>query len=90
MISNDPHSCREMMAGRVGGPWAGGVGIGRGVEVGAGVNVGVLLGVGGTGLAVGGKGVEVDEGVGEGVHMGPCAVGDALEAVERVGVEAAT
>ena len=56
-----------MIGGRVGRPSTGAVGMARGVEVAVGVKVGVLVGVGGTGVDVGGSEVGVDEAVGVGV-----------------------
>lgn len=86
----DPHSSRVMIGGWVGGPCAGAVGGGRGVEVAAGVKVGVLVGVGGTNVAVGGGGVEVGEAITVGVGVGSGIAADRPIAAEGVGVEGAT
>ena len=67
VITIDPHSSRVMIGGGVGAPSTGAVGMARGVEVAVGLKVGVLVGVGGTGVDVGGSEVGVDEAVDVGV-----------------------
>ena len=69
MISMDPHSAREITGGFCGGPCSSGAGKVMGVEVGVGVNVAVLVGLGGTCVAVG-DGVAEGVAVAVGVEMG--------------------